>query len=144
MEKQDLDKILEHLKLNKIEHDNMDKNKAVIDWLFKALVAVIVYLGMGIKNSQNELSSQLNLINSKIQTMEAQNVYKKEDMEDVKSFMLKPRFTREDYEQLTNPTKQKVERVVLELESRNNFMQNTENRLLKLEFDLKQIKQDNK
>lgn len=144
MEKQDLDKILEHLKLNKIEHDNMDKNKAVIDWLFKALVAVIVYLGMGIKNSQNELNSQLNLINSKIQTMEAQNVYKKEDMEDVKSFMLEPRFTREDYEQLTNPTKQKVERVVLELESRNNFMQNTENRLLKLEFDLKQIKQDNK
>lgn len=69
------------------KHDN-DRGK-MIDWLFKALIAVIVWIGIGLKNDVDMLKNDVSIIAN-------DRAYSQRDMDKFKTFIEKPRFTDED------------------------------------------------
>lgn len=114
------------------QHKENEKSK-IIDWLFKALIGVIVWIGIGLRNDVDILKQDV----SKIST---ERVYSDRDMEAFKEFIAKPRFTKEDYDNYTTPLINSVNKNTLELNARSQFISDTEKRLLKLEYSIEEFK----
>lgn len=132
MNENDINKIVEAFNSSKFKES--EKNR-IIDWLFKALIAVIVWIGIGLRNDVEILKQDVNKITT-------QRTYSERDMDNFREFIKTPRFTKEDDDVALYPVKQDVIRNTLELKTRSSFFQEIEKRLLKLEFDLKQLKEE--
>lgn len=130
MTETDVKQIVDALKQS--QNKESEKSK-MIEWLFRLLLGVLVWIGVGIRDDVDVLKTD-------VSTIKTQRTYSETDMNTFKEFVKKPRFTREDYENLTIPLRSDVDKNSIELKSRSTFIQNTTNRLLKIEYELEQLK----
>tara|TARA_R110002049_G_scaffold224712_1_gene396474 strand:+ start:1267 stop:1668 length:402 start_codon:yes stop_codon:yes gene_type:complete len=130
MTETDVKQIVDALKQS--QSKDSDKSK-MIEWLFRLLLGVIVWIGLGLKNDVDTLKKD-------VSTIITQRTYSEVEITNLKDFLKKPRFTREDYENLIIPIKSSVNKNELELKSRVAFMDQTQTRILKLEYEMQQLR----
>lgn len=125
MTKADLEQITKAIASSK---DNKGSDQAkYIDWLFKALIAILVWLG-------TEMKGDVNVLKENVSKMATERVYSERDMEEFKSFISKPRFTREEYDILTTPIINNINKNSLELKMLGQDKNDMDKRLMDLEY----------
>lgn len=112
----------------------IDKN--ITEWLFRALIGLLLFLGNNIRVEQAEHGKDLQDIKSDVSKINTENEYYYRDVESFKSILSKPRFTKEDFDINVSPLLKQLNANTTELNTRNNFMSNTEKRLTKLEYQI--------
>lgn len=117
--------------LKESQKNDTEKGR-IIDWLFKALIGVIVWIGIGLRNDVDVLKND-------VQKISTERVYSEKDMDAFRAFIQKPRFTRDDFDNLITPLVNSLNKNTVELNSRTNFMADTEKRLLKIEYKLEEL-----
>ena len=99
----------------------------IVDWLFKALIALLVWQGLDAKGTLEEVSD-------KVTKLEISDQVAKKDTEDFRAYINQPRFTREQYQMEAQPTINQVNRNTNEInEIKNNVLDN-DNQLRELKF----------
>ena len=122
--------LLEALQSRKPTNE-IDKSKA-IDWLFKSLIAIVVWVVVGLRNDVDFVKTEV----SKIAT---EKQYSERDMQDFREFIAKPRFTKEDFNIAIEPLVKQVNQNTLELNTRRSTLGDIENRLIKLEYKYDEV-----
>lgn len=122
--------LLEALQSRKPTNE-IDKSKA-IDWLFKSLIAIVVWVVVGLRNDVDFVKTEV----SKIAT---EKQYSERDMQDFREFIAKPRFTKEDFNIAIEPLVKQVNQNTLELNTRGSTLGDIENRLIKLEYKYDEV-----
>lgn len=117
--------------LKESQKNDTEKGR-IIDWLFKSLIGVIVWIGIGLRNDVDVLKND-------VQKISTERVYSEKDMDAFRAFIQKPRFTRDDFDNLITPLVNSLNKNTIELNSRTNFMADTEKRLLKIEYKLEEL-----
>ena len=92
MTETDVKQIVDALKQS--QNKESEKSK-MIEWLFRLLLGILVWIGAGIRDDVDVLKTD-------VSTIKTQRTYSETDMNAFKEFVKKPRFTREDYENLKN------------------------------------------
>lgn len=103
-----------------------------IDMSFKALSALSMLLVVYIFNSVNILKED----NS---NMKKDNQYLIKMVEKNDDFASKPRFTKEDFDIHITPLVNQMNKNTIELNTRSTFIETTQNRLLKLEYNVEEL-----
>ena len=101
MTKEDLKEIV--MAFQESQKSENDRGK-IVDWLFKALIAVIVWIGIGLRKDVDVLKGD-------VSRMATEKSYSQRDIDAFKEFVKTPRFTEQDYENHIGPTLTKQERI---------------------------------
>ena len=124
MTETDVNKIVEAIKESR--HKETEKTK-IIDWLFKALIGVLVYLGMG-------MQKDISILKTDVQKLTTEKVFNDKDMQALKDFTEKPRFTRDDFDSAILPLLNQINLNTTELNLRKATLNDFESRIVKLEY----------
>lgn len=115
----------------------IDKN--ITEWLFRALIGLLLFLGNNIRIEQANQGKDLQDVKSSISKIETENQYYYKDVESFSQILAKPRFTKEDFEINISPLLKQLNANTSELNTRNTFMSETEKRLTKLEYQIVEL-----
>ena len=115
----------------------IDKN--ITEWLFRALIGLLLFLGNNIRVEQENQGNDLQEVKSSISKMQTENQYYYKDVEGFRQVLAKPRFTKEDFDLGITPILKQINANTNELNTRNNFMSETEKRLTKLEYQIVEL-----
>lgn len=127
---EDVSQIVSALK----ESQKPDEKSRIIDYLFKALIAVIVWIVVGVQKDVDDLKVN-------VQTLSNDKIYSERDMEAFKQFIEKPRFTKEDFDAQIQPLINNLNKNTLELNTRSAFFVDIEKRLIKLEYRVDELEE---
>lgn len=136
MSEEEITKLLSKA-ISESKGSNSDRDK-YIDWLFKALIGVLVWVGMGMKD---DLKSSLDFqvkIQSTILEMRKDSEHDAEKIQAVTNKLEEPRFTRQNYDLLTLPVFTQVNLNTATLTERAGILEDLTNRILSLEYSEKQ------
>ena len=114
-----------------------------IDWLFKALIGVLVYLGTGLKQEVKDLRTDVNVVKADVTKMATESNYSKEDMKDVKSFISVPRFTSDDFDNKITPLQNQVNQNTTELNARAPVIDGLQEKFIRIELKLDALLKQN-
>lgn len=127
-DRQELIEILRATQNEKLSATNSFPNNSIGNLVFKIISGVSLAMITWIFNSVNELKQD-------VSNMQLENGYTKRAVEVINDFVEKPRFTLDDYNQRTEPIIKQLNKNTTELNNRDDFMKDVENRLLKLEIN---------
>lgn len=111
----------------------------ITEWLFRAIVALLLYFGTGVKNEQTKQGEVLQEMKSDISIMKRDKEYETKQINEFESVLSKPRFTKEDFDIGIQPLKNQLNENTTELNGRSGFMSNTEKRLTRMEYLLEEF-----
>lgn len=112
------------------------------DWLFKALIAILVYLGSGIKSEVKIMQDDLSDLQSDVARILIQKQYQDQDILNLKDILREPRFTNEDYLLQSQPVRDQVSKNTKELSTRNAWMNETSDKILDIIYRLETIEKN--
>lgn len=128
----------EKKELAKIVADSITKNQRglpdvgkTVDWLFKALIAILVWMGSGVK-------SDVDTMKTEISKMATERQYTQREMDNFKEFLKEPRFTKNDFDAQILPLTNQINRNTTELNVRGPVLDDIASRLIKLEYKVEQ------
>ena len=124
MTKAELEQIVNAINDTKSKRDEQMK---IIDWLWKALIGVIVWIGIGLSKDVEQLKVDVNKLST-------QTIYYNEDSKTMKEFMSKPRFTEDDFKNGLIPYINQLNQNTGEILKHNQKFTDIESRILKIEY----------
>ncbi len=122
--------------INKKGKHSGDKNN-LFDMAFKGLSSLTLLLVVWIFSTVNDMQQ-------KVSNMELDNGYTKESLETIKEFTEKPRFTRDDFDQNMAPVIKQLNTNTAELNTRSAFIDETRDKLIRMEIRIESLEKDNK
>jgi len=132
MTKEDVHEIIDAIQQNRQEQRDKDK---WVDWLFKALIGVLVYFGVEMRQDVSDIKDkQADMSDAVIINQEAIKQFTM-SVNSMRSFMSEPRFTKQDFSAGVNPIITQMNRNSLQIEENHNDISDIEDRILKIEFD---------
>lgn len=120
--------------LNESKSPLIDKN--ITEWLFRALIALLLFLGNNIRLEQQKQGDNLQQVKQNVSEIKTKNEYYSKDIEAFKQALSQPRFTKEDFDLGISPLVKQLNANTHELNVRNGFMSETEKRLAKIEYQI--------
>jgi len=127
---QEINKVVEALRNDQQQVHDREK---WIDWLFKALIALLVYFGLEmqkdiqeIKDNQDDLK-ETTIVNQ--QTVGGIN----ETIRRLQDYTSQPRFTQQDYIEKVSPILNSINRNRLEIETNRQDIRSLSERVLEME-----------
>lgn len=131
MNQGDIDKLVEALSIQREQQREKDK---WVDWLFKALIGLLVYFGLEMKKDVSEIKDQQTEL-AKIVLLNQQSVNGLNgSLGDLQSFTSKPRFTAEDFLEKTTPLINSINKNSIQIQQNEQNIQSLTERVLQLEF----------
>lgn len=124
MNNKEISEIVKALKDDR-QHDK-DKDKWV-DWLFKALIGLLVYFGL-------EMKKDVSVIKSDTSDLKQTVMLNQQSINNLKGVTNRPTFTEGDYVQRTQPIINSVNKNSIQIEELNAKTQKIQERVLELEF----------
>jgi len=109
-----------------------DDGKKLMDMFFKFISAASMALIFWIFGSVNTLKEDNGNIKKDLQ-------YLTQKVESINDFTQQPRFTKDDYNTQITPLLNQVNKNTAELNSRGQFMEDTQSRLIKLEYKMEEV-----
>ncbi len=109
----------------------------IIEVIFKIVVALAIMAIGWIFNTTNQLKQD-------VSNMHVENQYTKKTFEKLDEFMGEPRFTKEDFESSIAPLIKQVQENSLELSKRTLFIENTNEKLIRMEIRLQDLEKTKK
>lgn len=108
----------------------------IVDWLFKALIGILVWIGVDIKQDVDQVQQNVN-------TIIIERQYTKDQVEKLSILANQPRFTQRDFLVEVAPLQNQVNRNTTELNVRGPVIDDLRSRIIKLEYTIGEIN-DNK
>ena len=118
----------------KKSQQNIPEPKVVFDWLFRALMGVLVYLGVGLMNRVDSIDKSVGLVGEDVKVLKIESDYEKREMESFKAFVKEPRFTKQDYEDDVQSTKTQVNRNINQLNELRSLIQSNTDGIRETKF----------
>ncbi|WP_044398805.1 hypothetical protein [Lacinutrix sp. Hel_I_90] len=111
----------------------VDSHK-VTEWLFRGLVALLLFLGNNIRVLQIDQGIAQQAILNDINILKRDKEYEKEQYEEFKQILSKPRFTKDDFDQSITPLRTQLNQNTGELNRRSTITGEAEKRISRLEY----------
>lgn len=131
------EEIIEAVKASQ-ETKPVDSHK-ITEWLFRGLVALLLFLGNNIRVLQIDQGIAQQAILNDINIMKRDKEYERQQYEELKKILSKPTFTKDDFDQNITPLRTQLNQNTGELNSRSTIMGETEKRLSKLEYRMEEF-----
>lgn len=130
MAKEDIERIVTAVAESR--HKDSDKTK-IVEWIVRALLAILVYLGMGLRADVDSLKQDVAKLTN-------DRVYSDRDMSTLRDFMAKPILGKTEITDMLLPLITTINKNTTEINAVNIKSTDFEKRLLRVEYLL----QDNK
>lgn len=133
MTEADIRKIADAVKENR-KANEIDKNKA-FDWLFKALIGVLVWIGIGINDNVENLTGA-------VADLKKDNSYSLREIEKFRDYASRPTVTMQDVQSELKPLVTQINANTSELNERMPSIKDNTNRSIELLLRMKQVEDD--
>jgi hypothetical protein len=121
------------------------KGASVTEWLFRALIALSIWVGLGMKKEVEQQSENINKLESVVSTMQTRQEMKDETFDQLVEFMKDPKFiTENDFDKSIQPVITQLNKNTDALNSRTVFMNETTSKLQLHSFEITQLKETRK
>lgn len=107
-------------------------SSTLVDTVFKFVSAITFALVSWNFSTTNDLKEDVSII-------KVENSYTKDAVKVINSFVEKPRFTKEEFTESIKPLIKQINKNTDELNSRNNFMNSTNDALLRLKIKVVEL-----
>ena len=108
------------------------------EWLFRGLLGLLLFLGNNIRDEQQKQGNDLEEVKANILQLSTENAYYSRDFEAFKD-ILSNNVTKDELISNVNPILKQLNANTAELNARNGFMNDTEKRITKLEYQMVEI-----
>jgi hypothetical protein len=106
---------------------------SVTEWLFRALIAVLIYMGNNLGTNQDVVISKLIAVERTISNMETADAYYKKEAEKIQNTISKA-ISKEEFQTGINPIISQLNENTKQINSATSILGNQNNRIIKLEI----------
>ena len=117
--------------------DNGNEKNKIVDWLFKALIAVVVYLTIALSKNVDRVKQDMESVQKDISIIKTQRQYTQEEINNMKVFMTTDLYTEKDYQKNIEPIIKSIEMLNKKTDDMYDNSRKQERRIDELEYKLK-------
>ena len=117
--------------------DNSNEKTKIVDWLFKALIAVVVYLTIALSKNVDRVKQDMESVQKDISIIKTQRQYTQEEINNMKVFMTTDWYTDKDHEKNIEPILKSIEMLNKKTDDMYDNSRKQERRIDELEYKLK-------
>jgi hypothetical protein len=144
-EKKEFVEIIKEANLSKSSDTISLKGATVTEWLFRALIGLSIWVGLGMKKEVEQQSENINKLESVVSTMQTKQEMKDQTFDQLVEFMKDPKFiTENDFDKSIQPVITQLNKNTDALNSRVIFMNETTSKLQLHSFEITQLKERRK
>lgn len=111
---------------------DVGNSKGFVEWIFKGLILLVVYMGQGIQ-------ADVEIMKTTLTTAAAEKLYFEKRLVQIDKFIEKPRFTKEDFEIGVNPIIKQLNINTDELNKRTVTFSEVQEKLIRYDLRIKQL-----